>query len=145
MNSPISKTYDPQNVFARILRGELPCHKVFEDEDTLAIMDIMPRADGHVLVLPKRPARNLLDADDAMLAAVMKTVRRVSLAVMRAMQADGMTIQQFNEPAGGQVVYHLHVHVVPRWDGVAMRPHTGEMAKEADLVRHRDAIVAALG
>lgn len=144
MTAHHSKTYDPQNVFAQILRGELPCHKVFEDEDTLAIMDIMPRADGHVLILPKRPARNLLDSDDAMLAAVMKTVRRVSLAVMRAMQADGMTIQQFNEPAGGQVVYHLHVHVIPRWDGVAMRPHTGEMAKEAELVRHRDAIVAAL-
>ena len=79
-----------------------------------------------------------------MLAAVVQTVRRVSLAVMRAMQADGVTIQQFNEPAGGQVVFHLHVHVIPRWDGVALRPHTGEMEKEAELVRHRDAIVAAL-
>ncbi|HYF57217.1 MAG TPA: HIT family protein [Salinarimonas sp.] len=120
--------YDPSNVFARILRGELPCHRVFEDERTLAFMDIMPRADGHVLVIPKAPARTILDASPEDLAAVAVTVQRVARAVMAAMEADGLTIQQFNESAGGQVVFHLHVHVIPRHEGVPMRPHTGAMA-----------------
>ena len=120
--------YDPQNVFARILRGELPCHKVYEDEKTLVIMDIMPRADGHVLVLPKAPSRNILDVSPDDLAAVMETVRKTAAAVRRAFDADGVTIQQFNESAGGQVVFHLHVHVIPRREGVPLRPHTGEMA-----------------
>ncbi len=120
--------YDPSNVFARILRGELPCHRVFEDERTLAFMDIMPRADGHVLVIPKAPARTILDAAPEDLAAVAVTVQRVARAVMAAMEADGLTIQQFNESAGGQVVFHLHVHVIPRHEGVPMRPHTGAMA-----------------
>ncbi len=136
--------YDSQNVFAKILRGELPCHRICEDEHTLAFMDIMPRADGHALVIPKRPARNLLDADDAMLAAVMSTARRVAIAARKALAADGITVQQFNESAGGQVVFHLHVHVIPRWEGVPLRPHTGQMAANEDLVRYRDAIAAAL-
>lgn len=136
--------YDSQNVFAKILRGELPCHRICEDEHTLAFMDIMPRADGHALVIPKRPARNLLDADDAMLAAIMSTARRVAVAARKALSADGITLQQFNESAGGQVVFHLHVHVIPRWEGVPLRPHTGQMATNEDLVKYRDAIAAAL-
>ncbi len=136
--------YDSQNVFARILRGEFPCHRICEDEHTLAFMDIMPRGDGHALVIPKRPARNLLDADDAMLGAVMATARRVALAARKALGADGITVQQFNESAGGQVVFHLHVHVIPRWEGVPLRPHTGQMAASEDLLKFRDAIVAAL-
>ncbi len=136
--------YDPSNVFAKILRGELPCHRVYEDADTLAFMDIMPRADGHLLVIPKAPARNILDTSEDALAAVMRTVRRLAPAVMEALKADGLTIQQFNEPAGGQVVFHLHVHVIPRWDGVALRPHTGDMAPAETLARHADAIRAAL-
>lgn len=126
-------TYDPNNIFARILRGELPCHKVYEDEHVLAIMDIMPRGDGHTLVLPKAPARNILDIDPDVLGNLMKGVQRVARAAKAAFNADGLTIQQFSESAGGQVVFHIHVHVIPRWDGVRLRPHTGEMAPNAEL------------
>jgi len=125
--------YDPNNIFARILRGELPCHKVYEDEHVLAIMDIMPRGDGHTLVLPKAPARNILDIEAAVLANLMKGVQKVARAAKAAFDADGLTIQQFSESAGGQVVFHIHVHVIPRWDGVRLRPHTGEMAPNATL------------
>lgn len=137
-------TYDESNVFAKILRGEMPCVKVYEDESTLAFMDIMPRGDGHTLVIPKSPARGLLDADPDDLAALVKAVQRVGRAAKRGLGADGLTIQQFNEPAGGQVVFHLHVHVIPRWNGVPLRPHTGEMARPEVLARHAEAIRAAL-
>jgi histidine triad (HIT) family protein len=120
--------YDPDNIFAKILRGEMPCIRVYEDERTLAFMDIMPRVDGHVLVIPKSPARTLMDAAPEDLAAVFQTVQRLAGATTRAMAADGVTIQQFNEAAGGQMVFHMHVHVLPRHDGVALRPHTGAMA-----------------
>lgn len=126
-------SYDPSNVFAKILRGELPCHKVYEDADTLAFMDIMPRCDGHALVIPKTPARNVLDASPQQLAACMRTVQIVSKAAMMAFAADGLTIQQFNEPAGGQVVFHLHYHVIPRHEGMKLQPHTGQMADVAVL------------
>ena len=126
--------YDTDNVFARILRGELPSHTVYEDEATVAIMDIMPRADGHVLVLPKAACRNVLDAPSEALQAVALTTQRMARAVKAAFAADGVTIQQFNEAAGGQVVFHLHVHVMPRHDGVAMRPHTGAMA-DAEVLK----------
>ena len=111
--------YDPQNVFAKILRGEMPCHKVYEDEKTFAFMDVMPRADGHVLVIPKNPARTILDAAPDDLCATYRTVQKVARAVKEAMQADGLTIQQFNERAGGQLVFHLHVHVLPALGGRA--------------------------
>ena len=137
--------YDDQNVFAKILRGELPCHKIHEDEHTLAFMDIMPRCDGHCLVIPKAPVRNLLDADDATLATLHAAVARVARAAMRAFSADGITIQQFNEQAGGQVVFHMHVHILPRRNGDSLRPHTGQMADNAVLARHADAMRAALG
>lgn len=136
--------YDDSNVFARILRGELPAEKVYEDERTLALMDIMPRADGHVLVVPKGTARNLLDAGPDDLADLIRSVQKVARAVKRAMAADGITVQQFNESAGGQVVFHLHVHVLPRWEGVALRPHTGQMEKPEVLRAHADKIRAAL-
>ena len=115
-------SYDPNNIFAKILRGELPCHKVYEDDKTLAFLDIMPRAPGHTLVLPKAPARNLLDADPADLAHVMQTAQKIAKAAVKVFGADGITIQQFNETAGGQVVFHLHVHVIPRKEGVPMKP-----------------------
>jgi histidine triad (HIT) family protein len=115
-------SYDPQNIFARILRGELPAHKVYEDDDTLAFLDIMPRADGHLLVIPKTPVRNLLDASPAQLATVMTTVQKLGHAVIAAFDADGVTVQQFNEAAGGQEVFHLHFHVLPRHDGMRLRP-----------------------
>lgn len=133
-------TYDPDNIFAKILRGEMPAHKVYEDDDTVVIMDIMPRGDGHCLVLPKQAARNVLDADDAILAAVAKTTATMARAVKSAFAADGVTIQQFNEPAGGQVVFHLHVHVIPRFDGVRLKPHTGEMEDQAVLAANAEKI-----
>jgi histidine triad (HIT) family protein len=137
-------TYDDSNVFAKILRGELPAHKVYEDADTLAIMDIMPRCDGHTLVIPKTPARNVLDATPTQLAAVMATVQKIARAVMTAFQAQGVTLNQFNEPAGGQVVFHLHVHVMPRHDGVPLGAHTGKMADQAVLAANAARIRAAL-
>ena len=136
--------YDEQNVFAKILRGEMPCHKVYEDEATLAFMDIMPRGEGHTLVIPKAPARNILDAEPQALADTIKTVQKVARAVKAGMKADGITLQQFNERAGGQVVFHLHFHILPRWHGVQLRPHTGEMAPNDVLQRHAEAIRAAL-
>ena len=137
--------YDDQNVFAKILRGELPCEKVYEDEHTLAFMDIMPRADGHVLVIPKAKARNILDVEPGDLAALIKAVQKVAKAVKAGMKADGLTIQQFNEPAGGQVVFHIHFHVLPRWDGVGLLPHTGQTADKNDLAVHAEKIRAAFG
>ncbi len=137
-------TYDSSNVFARILRGELPCQKVYETDRVLAFMDIMPRGDGHVLVIPKAQARNILDVEPDDLAELMKAVQIVARAVKEAFSADGLTIQQFNESAGGQVVFHLHVHVIPRFDGVPMRPHTGEMQKPDILAANAEKVRAAL-
>tara|TARA_R110002020_G_scaffold35743_5_gene107804 strand:+ start:2064 stop:2492 length:429 start_codon:yes stop_codon:yes gene_type:complete len=137
--------YDDGNVFAKILRGDLPAERLFEDEHTLAIMDIMPRGDGHCLVLPKAPARNILDVELDSLAAVMATTQRLAKAVITAFDADGVTIQQFNEPAGGQVVFHLHVHVIPRFDGVALKPHTGAMEDSGVLKANAEKIRTALG
>jgi histidine triad (HIT) family protein len=136
--------YDPDNIFAKILRGEIPAHKVHEDDGVLAFMDIMPRGDGHTLVIPKQPARNILDIDPAALATLIQAVQKVALGVKAAMGADGVTIQQFNEPAGGQVVFHIHFHVIPRFDGVAMRPHTGAMAPPEVLAGHAAKIRAVL-
>src|ERR1700749_3602439 len=114
--------YDTNNIFAKFLRGELPCHKVYEDEHVLAFLDIMPRAPGHTLVIPKAPARNILDiaVDDYL--NVARATRKTPAAAKKAFQADGITVQQFNEAAGGQVVFHLHVHVMPRHDGIALLP-----------------------
>ena len=144
MRVDAAPAYDDANVFARILRGELPAHRICEDERTLAFMDVMPRAEGHALVIPKRACRGLLDADPADLAAVMATVQRVARAATSAFRADGLTIQQFNEEAGGQVVFHLHVHIVPRWTGVPLRPHTGELAPPDVLAQHAQRIRAEL-
>lgn len=136
--------YDDTNVFAKILRGELPAHKLYEDDDTFVMMDIMPRGDGHCLVIPKKPSRNIFDVEAESLTAVMLTVQKLSRAVMKAFQADGVTVQQFNEPAGGQVVFHLHVHVLPRFEGVALKPHTGAMEKPEVLAANAEKIRAAL-
>ncbi len=136
--------YDDQNVFAKILRGELPSHKVYEDDKTLVIMDIMPRGDGHVLVIPKAPSRNILDIAPDDLNAVMKTTQTMARVVIKAFDADGTTIQQFSEPAGGQVVFHTHVHVIPRFEGVSLKPHTGAMADNDVLAAQAEKIRAAL-
>jgi histidine triad (HIT) family protein len=135
--------YDDNNVFAKILRGELPCEKVYEDEHVLAFMDIMPRADGHVLVIPKVKARNILDIAPDDLKNLMAGAQIVAKAVKKGMKADGLTLQQFSEEAGGQVVFHIHVHILPRWQGVALRPHTGAMAPAEDLKRFAADIRAA--
>ncbi len=136
--------YDETNVFAKILKGELPAHKVYEDAETFAFMDIMPRCEGHALVIPKTAARNVFDASPAQLAACLTTVQKVARAQLKAFGAQGVTIQQFNEPAGGQVVFHLHFHVLPRWDGVRLGPHTGEMAKPEVLAAAAAKLKAAL-
>ncbi len=136
--------YDPNNIFAKILRGELPCYKVYEDDKAIAFLDIMPRAPGHTLVLPKAPARNLLDigADD--LAYVAKVAQKVAKAGMTALGADGITVQQFNEGPGGQVVFHLHVHVIPRKSGVPMKPPASEKEKPDVLAEIAKKLSAAL-
>lgn len=135
--------YDDNNVFAKILRGELPCEKVYEDEHVLAFMDIMPRADGHVLVIPKAKARNILDIAPEDLKNLVVGAQKVAKAVKTGMNADGLTVQQFSESAGGQIVFHIHVHILPRWEGVALRPHTGAMAPAEDLKKYAAQIRAA--
>lgn len=143
---PIDPTlpYDDDNIFAKILRGELPCHKVYEDDRTFAFLDIMPRAPGHTLILPKAPARNLLDVKPDDLAAVHVTAQKIAKAAMPVFEADGITVQQFNESAGGQVVFHLHVHVIPRKTGVAMKPPASEKEKPDVLVAQAAKLAAAL-
>jgi histidine triad (HIT) family protein len=136
--------YDPNNIFAKILRGEAPCVRVVEDELSLAFMDIMPRADGHVLVVPKTPARNILDIAPADLARLMPAVQRIALAVKTGLAADGIVVQQFNESAGGQIVFHLHFHVLPRWSGLALRPPGGPIVPAEQLEVHAAKIRAAL-
>src|SRR6516225_2723365 len=136
--------YDHNNIFARILRGELPCHKVYEDERALAFLDIMPRAPGHTLVLPKAPARNILDVSPDDLAHVMNLAQRIAKVSMDVFGADGVTVQQFNEPAGGQVVFHLHVHVIPRKIGVALKPAASFKEEPTVLAEHAQKMTAAL-
>ncbi|WP_375461043.1 HIT family protein [uncultured Enterovirga sp.] len=137
-------SYDPNNIFARIIRGELPAERIYEDDRTIVIMDIMPRSDGHALVIPKAPSRTFLDMAPDDIAATYATAQRIARAAMTAFGADGITIQQFNESAGGQVVFHTHIHVLPRHDGVALRPHTGQMAAPEVLAAHADKLRAAL-
>ena len=135
-------SYDPNNIFAKILRGELPSYKVYEDDKAFAFLDIMPRAPGHTLILPKAPARNILDVDPDDLAHVMKVAQKIAKAAMTAFDAEGVTVQQFNESAGGQVVFHLHVHVIPRKDGIALKPPAS--VKEApDVLKEQAARLAA--
>ena len=141
----MTSAYDTSNIFAKIIRGELPCTKVFEDDDVLAFMDIMPRADGHVLVIPKSPARTIEDVLPDVLATLAVAVQKIAKAARAGMGANGVTIQQFNESAGGQVVFHIHFHVIPRKDGEPLRPHSGVMANPDVLAAHAEQIRAALG
>ena len=133
--------YDDQNILAKILRGEIPCFKVYEDDETLCFMDIMPRSDGHCLVIPKTPCRNVLDATDAQLAAVMATVKKVANAAKTAFDADGITLQQFNEAAGGQEIFHLHFHIHPRHTGLPLRG-PGVMA-DMDVIKANGEMISA--
>lgn len=137
-------TYDPSNIFAKILRGEIPCHKVYEDNDAIVFMDVMPQSTGHALVVPKASSRNLLDAETAVLTKLLPLVQKVANAAKVAFSADGISIMQFNEHAGGQTVFHLHVHVVPRFDGVSLKPHTGKMEESAVLAANAAKLKAEL-
>jgi len=137
-------SYDNTNIFAKILRGELPSHRVYEDEATIAFMDVMPQGIGHTLVVPKAPSRNLLDADPAIFGPLFATVQKLARAVKTAFDADGVVVMQFNEAASGQSVYHLHVHVIPRFEGVPLKPHTGAMEKPEVLAENAEKIRAAL-
>jgi histidine triad (HIT) family protein len=136
--------YDPNNIFGKILRGELPSHRVYEDDATIAIMDVMPTADGHTLVIPKAPSRNILDADPAVLARLIATTQKIAKALKTAFKADGIAVYQFNEPASGQSVFHLHFHVVPRFEGVPAKPHGQKMEDQAVLAANADKIREAL-
>ncbi|WP_416355735.1 HIT family protein [Aureimonas phyllosphaerae] len=136
--------YDDGNIFAKILRGEIPAAKIFETDDFVAIMDVMPQSKGHCLLLPKAPSRNLLDADDTTLAKALPELARLARAAKAAFDADGVVINQFNEEAGGQTVFHLHFHVVPHYEGVPLKRHAGGMADPAELREHAEAIRAAL-
>ena len=138
-------SYDPTNIFGKILRGEIPCHKVYEDADAIVFMDVMPQSAGHALVVPKAASRNVLDADLDVLAKILPLVQKVAIAATAAFKADGITVMQFNEPAGGQTVFHLHYHVIPRFDGVALKSHTGKMEDGAVLSAHAEKLKAALG
>lgn len=137
-------SYDNSNIFAKILRGEIPCHKVYEDADAIVFMDVMPQTSGHTLVVPKAPSRNLLDADPAVLAKIMPLVQKVSIAAKAAFNADGISIAQFNEPAGGQTVFHLHFHVMPRYDGQPLQLHARQMEDGAVLAANAEKLKAAL-
>jgi histidine triad (HIT) family protein len=137
-------TYDHNNVFARILRGEVPCIKVGETEAVLAFMDLMPQSDGHVLVIPKEPAMEIFDLSDTAAEACMRMVRRVALAVRAALQPDGVVIAQLNGCAAGQTVGHVHFHVIPRWAGERLRPHARVMAEQATLESFAERIRAYL-
>lgn len=140
----MSGAYDDNNIFAKILRGEIPSHKVFEDEVAVAFMDVMPQGTGHTLVLPKAASRNLLDADEETLIALMPRVQKIARAVKKAFNAEGVTIMQFNEGAGGQTVFHLHVHVIPRFEGVALARHSDQMEKPEVLAANAEKIRTAL-
>jgi histidine triad (HIT) family protein len=136
--------YDNDNIFAKIMRDEIPSHRVYEDNAAIAFMDVMPQGTGHTLVVPKAPSRNLLDADPSIFDGVMRVVQKVAKAAKEAFDADGVAIMQFNEAASGQSVFHLHFHVIPRFEGIPLKPHTGEMEKPGVLSANAERIRAAL-
>ncbi|MDB5541670.1 MAG: hypothetical protein JWQ89_3397 [Devosia sp.] len=137
--------YDPSNIFAKIIRGEIPAHKVYEDDDVFVMMDIFPQSRGHALVIPKAASRNLLDADPAVLASAIQLVQRVARAIQKALSADGIRIVQFNEAPAGQSVFHLHFHIIPVYEGVPIGRHGDDSrAADADLAEQAKAIAAAL-
>lgn len=140
----MSQQYDSNNIFARILRGEIPSHKLYEDERTYALMDVMPQANGHCLVLTKSPSRNLLDADTGDLAAAIATTQKLARAVVKAFDAEGVTVAQFNEAPAGQTVFHLHFHIIPRFEGVALKTHNKAMEDQGILAANAEKIKKAL-
>lgn len=136
--------YNDQNIFAKIIRGEIPCEKIYENEHVLIFMDIMPQVDGHCLVVPKLPSIGLLDADPLVFMPLFTAVQKIGNATKSAFGADGVTILQFNGAAAGQTVFHLHVHILPRKNGISLKPHTGKM-EDADIIKkNADLIRSAL-
>ncbi len=127
-------SYDPDNIFAKILRGDLPCHKIYEDDNTLAFLDIMPRAKGHTLVIPKSPAQNMLDVRLEDFTTLMATVHKLTPMIQQALDADGILLQQLNGDAAGQLVYHIHFHIVPRFEGVPLKHH-GNQFQQEDILK----------
>jgi histidine triad (HIT) family protein len=125
--------YDPNNIFAKILHGEIPCVKVYEDAKTLAFMDVMPESDGHVLVVAKEPAENILDLSADGMTAMMATTQKVAKAIDKALSPDGILLKQYNRAPAGQSVFHVHFHIVPRWEGVGLAPH-GKVMVDAHLL-----------
>lgn len=138
------QTYDENNIFGKILKGEIPAHKVYEDDHTLAFMDVMPQAPGHLLVIPKTGSRNLLDADPTVLSNTILVVQKLAIAAKEAFDADGVIISQFNEQAAGQTVFHLHFHVVPRREGEPLKPHGSRMEDHAVLAANAEKLRAVL-
>jgi histidine triad (HIT) family protein len=136
--------YDPGNIFGKIIRGEIPAHKVYEDDDVLVMMDIFPQSKGHTLVIPKEASRNLLDADPSVLSRAIEHVQRVARAAQSALKPDGIRIVQFNEAPAGQSVFHLHFHVIPVYEGVEVGRHGQGKAEDAELAEQARAIAAAL-
>lgn len=138
--------YDDQNIFARIVRGDAPAVKIYEDHAVLAFMDVFPQSRGHCLVVSKTSrARNLLDVEPDVLCTLMKDVQRIARAVVAALNPDGVVITQFNGSAAGQTVFHLHVHVIPRWADAPLKGHShGQMADLAELKTIADQIAAKL-
>ena len=136
--------YDPNNIFAKILRGEIPAFKVYEDAHTLSFMDAMPQSEGHTLVIPKVNARNLFDVSPEALATLIKATQHVARAVRAAFNPEGMRIIQFNEPAAGQTVFHIHFHIVPCYEGFELKLHSRDWADKAVLAQHAEKIKQAL-
>jgi histidine triad (HIT) family protein len=137
-------SYDPSNIFGKILRGEIPAHKAYEDDIALVMMDIFPQSRGHTLIIPKSPSRNLLDADPAALSAVIPLVQKVAKAVKTATGADGIRLVQFNEAPAGQTVFHLHFHIIPVYEGIPLGPHAGGKADDGELAALARSIAEAL-
>lgn len=136
--------YDDNNIFAKILRGDAPCLKVHEDDHTLAFMDVMPQSEGHTLVIPKYPAENLFDLDPDYAVAMARTVKKLAPAVKQAVNAPGLMIAQLNGAQAGQTVFHIHTHIIPRWNGIEMKLHAREMADIKELEKLAEKIKAAL-
>lgn len=136
--------YDPNNIFAKILRGEAPCFQVYEDEMTFAFMDVMPQAEGHTLVIPKYPAEDLLDLDPEYAAAMAKTVKKIAAAVKKAFDAPGILVAQLNGAPAGQTVFHIHTHIIPRSQGIDLKLHARQMADFDELKKHAERIKAAM-
>lgn len=125
--------YDPGNIFAKILRGEIPCVKVHENDKTLAFMDVMPEAEGHVLVVPKEAAENILDLSVEGMTAMMTTTQKIAMAIDTALKPDGILLKQYNRAPAGQSIFHVHFHIVPRWQGLGLAPH-GKVMVDAQIL-----------